>query len=173
MTQRNLILISIFIVALSLVWLGRIMNHQRADIRACQQLAAAVEIMVTTQPVDNESLAQVLKTFNVKFPAIVHAQAVQESGNFTSSLFGRNHNLFGMKHPERRVTTSLGSVGGYAYYATWVDSVVDYALWFQTYASECKTEDDVFKLLDKLYAQHPGYSGIIKDLSKKYSSFYE
>lgn len=117
-------------------------------------------------------LSAAIKAANIKFPYIVHAQAVYESANFRSGLFGRNHNLFGMRYPGSRVTTAIGEVRGFAYYDDWVDSLIDYALWFQTYAHKCKTDEDVYRLLDKQYALQPGYSGMIRRLAEQYKKFY-
>lgn len=147
-------------------------KQQRSDLAHCSELRSAVERLVSPQYVTDQNLAQAMQTMNIKYPAIAHAQALEESANFTSPVFGRNHNLFGMKHPTRRVTTSLGEVQGYAYYATWIDSVLDYALWFQTYADDCSTEEEVYTLLDQIYAEQGGYSGRIRvkasSLQKQY-----
>lgn len=172
MGKAALTFISIVIIAASLTYLSSIYRDQRQTIEECSQMQAALMKVMGAPYVTDSSLAEVITTFNIKYPAIVHAQAYHESGGFKSHLFGHNRNLFGMKHPGARVTTSLGDVGGYAYYATWTDSVVDYGLWFQTYAAKCKTEDDVYKVLDKLYAEQPGYSGIIRDLAESYKKFY-
>jgi hypothetical protein len=65
----------------------------------------------------------------IKHPEIVYRQAVLESGNFGSKNCLRNNNLFGMKHPGRRKTLSLGQRGQYAYYTSWKQSIEDYKLW--------------------------------------------
>lgn len=164
--------IAIIIIMASLTYLSSIYRDQRQTIEECSQMKEALMKVIGDPHVTDTSLAEVIRTFNIKYPAIVHAQAYHESAGYTSHLFGHNRNLFGMKHPGSRVTTSLGAVGGYAYYATWTDSVIDYGLWFQTYASKCQTEDDVYKVLDSLYAEQPGYSGIIRDLAESYKKFY-
>lgn len=46
---------------------------------------------------------------------VVLAQARLETGNFTSQMCKRKHNLFGIKHN-----------GRYASYARWQDSIADY-----------------------------------------------
>lgn len=71
----------------------------------------------------------------VEHPHIVYAQAILETGNFTSAIFLENNNLFGMKHPRQRETLSLGHNRGHAKYKSWQDSVRDYAKWQEYYKS--------------------------------------
>lgn len=80
-----------------------------------------------------DSVKQFIKQMNLNHPDIVYAQAVLESGNFTSNLFINNHNTFGMKEPLVRNTVALGTKNGYAYYKNWEHSIIDYALYQSTY----------------------------------------
>ena len=64
-----------------------------------------------------------------EFIKILTAQAMHETGNFTSRLYIEQNNLFGMGHPIIRETTSTGDVRGFANYATLEDSVTDMFLW--------------------------------------------
>lgn len=123
-------------------------------------------------PVNDTTLSHMLISTKIRFPAIVHAQAVHESNFFKSDLAKNNNNLFGMKYPGKRITAAVGELNGYAYYAGWTDSVVDYAMWFQVYCGHCKTEDAVYKKLDSVYAEHAGYSGMIRELAAEYSGLY-
>lgn len=43
-----------------------------------------------------EGLMEALKYYGVKHPQIVYAQAILETGNFTSNLCVKNNNLFGL-----------------------------------------------------------------------------
>jgi flagellum-specific peptidoglycan hydrolase FlgJ len=62
------------------------------------------------------------------FSAIVVWQACHESGYFSSDLFRRANNLFGMNHPSKRKTKSTGKDAKslYAVYNSIGDSVDDY-----------------------------------------------
>ena len=44
-----------------------------------------------------------IKQLNLKYPHIVYAQAMLESGNFTSKIFRENNNMFGMKQARVRI----------------------------------------------------------------------
>jgi hypothetical protein len=62
---------------------------------------------------------------------IITAQAMHESGVFTSLVFQENNNPFGMKQPEKRDTLAIGENRGYAVYETVKDSINDLVLWFE------------------------------------------
>lgn len=60
-------------------------------------------------------------------PHVFLAQSALESGNWTSRRAVEDNNVFGMKHPSQRPTTSAGAgAGGFATYASPTDSVEDY-----------------------------------------------
>lgn len=104
-----------------------------------------------------ENLAYYINALNISFPQVVYAQAVQETGYFTSNIFLENNNLFGMKQARVRPTTARGTKRGHAYYTNWQESVVDYAMWQVAYANQFRTEQDYLMFLDGLYAEDPNY----------------
>ncbi len=57
------------------------------------------------------------------------AQSMFETDIFTSAIFTQNNNMFGMRQPKTRQTTSLGDVGGYASYKSPADSIADMILY--------------------------------------------
>lgn len=59
----------------------------------------------------------------------ITAQSMHETADFTSGVYRTNHNMFGMRQPSKRETTSLGAVGGYASYASDEDSIRDMLLY--------------------------------------------
>jgi len=104
-----------------------------------------------------EALIEEISRLNFKFPHIVLAQSILETGHYESKIFKENHNLFGMKEARVRVNLAEGTQYGHAYYNNWKESVMDYALWYSTYAYKCKTEKQLYKLLDKQYAEASAY----------------
>lgn len=70
--------------------------------------------------------------FNLNMSRFLTAQAAHETGNFTSTIFKNNHNLFGMKLPRVRQTTAIGSSKGHAVYASIEDSIKDMALYLKS-----------------------------------------
>lgn len=121
----------------------------------------------TNKSFSEEKLLQYLTDINIKFPKIVYAQAVLETGNFQSTIFRSNNNLFGMKEAKRRPTVSNGTELNHAYYETWKESVIDYALYQARYLSDVKTEEQYFEYLGKNYAEVPDYVNRVKNVISK------
>jgi len=113
-------------------------------------------------------LKEYLVELNVKFPHIVFAQARLESGNFKSTIFLENNNLFGMKVARRRPTTNKGENRGHAYFNSWRECVVDYAFYQAAYLNDIKTESQYLQYLRENYAENPQYYERVKLLMKKY-----
>lgn len=108
-----------------------------------------------------------LKEVNVKFPELVFAQAIKESG-LKSPLFKGNHNPFGMKEANKRPNMQNGSQDGHAYYDTWKHSVIDYAM-YQSYVglSKVKTEGEYLQYLKEMNyfdVDYPGNVNYLNDL---------
>ena len=94
-----------------------------------------------------------------KFPDIVLAQAILESGNFKSSIFLKNNNIFGMKVSERRISTAIGKRKGYAKYLDWGYSVTDYLLFQEMiFTNKTYSRKEYLKMLDRIYCETPNYS---------------
>lgn len=116
-----------------------------------------------------EKLAKEVINQNIIHPDVVLAQAMLESGHFKSNLFKKNNNVFGMKFPRQRQTTSKGEKYGQAYYSNWIDSVKDYKLWQQSRNLTSLSKDEYIKKLDKIYCIPPScasnnYSSKVKQL---------
>lgn len=59
------------------------------------------------------------------------AVSAHETGIWTSKIYTENFNLFGMKQPHERETTSAGEKSGYASYLSDDDSIKDIMLWIK------------------------------------------
>jgi uncharacterized FlgJ-related protein len=126
--------------------------------------------------VNYESLYQEIVRNHIEYPEIVWAQAILESGNFKSEVFNSNKNLFGMKFPRRRTTTSIGSNRGYARYESWEESVKDYKLYQTHYFKDRKiNRSQYFIHLNRVYCEiGSSYSDRVKKIIKKmYSPKFE
>lgn len=113
---------------------------------------------------NDENILAFMEFIGIEHSHIVLAQMKLESGHYKSKLAKENNNYFGMKHPSRRATTSLGSKNGFASYKNWACSVLDYALWQRTYASNLSENE----YLDSLstYAEDKKYIAKVKKLAK-------
>lgn len=107
-----------------------------------------------------DTLRKTLKRMNVAHVDLVIAQAILETGNFTSPIFMENNNLFGMRVPIHRPHVVIGERRGHAVYAGWRESMEDYAL-YQAWCRRGVSEDDYYKLF-RHYAEAKTYASKIK-----------
>lgn len=93
-----------------------------------------------------ENLYKVLDKYDVKFKKIVIAQALLETGHFTSPLCLQSHNLFGLRHP---------SDGSYYTFDRWEESI-------KAYKDDVQYKydgGDYYDFLNRIgYAQDPKYT---------------
>jgi flagellum-specific peptidoglycan hydrolase FlgJ len=87
--------------------------------------------------------------------AIPLAQAYHESAAWTSDLYNRAYNMFGMKMPTVRSTTALGPSGQYANYRSPLDSIRDYFKRLDYYG--ITTDEELIADIKKNYATDPRY----------------
>lgn len=124
-------------------------------------------LVVHGEKFTEKKLVELLKDCNFKYPYIILAQAKLESGNFTSSLFRSNNNMFGMKKPRKRSTTSMYEKNGYAYYRDWIDCVYDYGFYSCCNLSEVNNEEEYYKILSERYAEDTSYVEKLKGLIQR------
>jgi uncharacterized FlgJ-related protein len=114
-----------------------------------------------------QKLIEKINQLNFKYPHIILAQAKLESGNFKSTIFLENNNLFGMKEAKLRVNLAKGTNREHAYYDSWQESIYDYALYYSTYLYKIKTEGEYFEYLRQNYAEDSTYVQRLKEIIKK------
>ena len=114
-----------------------------------------------------EKLIEKITELNFRYPHIILAQAKLESGHFKSTIFLENNNMFGMKEAKLRANLAKGTNRGHAYYETWQDCILDYALYYSTYLSDIRTEGEYFEYLRQNYAEDPTYVQRLKEVIKK------
>ena len=116
-----------------------------------------------------EKFAKLLKDLNIKYPEVVMAQARLESQRYSSNIFIQNHNLFGMKKPNKRITTAKGTRFKHAYYDHWRESVYDYAFYQATYLKRAKTRQEYLNILSQSYAEDPLYISKLNNVIEKHN----
>ena len=112
-------------------------------------------------------LIEKITELNFKYPYIILAQAKLESGHFKSTIFLENNNMFGMKEAKLRANLAKGTNRNHAYYDTWQESVIDYALYYSSYLRSIKTEGEYFEYLKQNYAEDKTYVQRLKQIIKK------
>ncbi len=103
-----------------------------------------------------ENLLAVLEEYGVKHKDIVAAQAVLETGHFTSEVCHSCHNLFGLRHP---------GDGSYYTFDTWEESV-------KAYRDDVQYKyngGDYYAFLSRIgYAEDRRYVSKVKRVQKEY-----
>ena len=103
-----------------------------------------------------EGLMDALIYFDVQHPHIVYAQAILETGNFTSKVCKENNNLFGLYDSRNK-----------KYYAFnhWSESIIAYINYIQYKYSPPK---DYYKFLQDIgYAEDPRYTDKLRVIVEK------
>lgn len=121
-----------------------------------------IKVMREADTFSVEKLENYIEELNLQYPEIVMAQAIIETGNFKSTIFRENNNLFGMKVAKIRPTTNGGEQYEHAYYTTWRESVLDYALYQSRYLCGLSKEEYLQYLSN--YAEDSTYIFKIKKL---------
>lgn len=122
---------------------------------------------VNDSTLDDATLYNHMLLMRISHPKVMFCQAKIESANYTSDLFKRNSNLFGMKKSSKRVTTAGYGRGDYKWYPNWRESVTDYAFWQLEHNADKMTQDEYIKFLGKIYAEDPKYTTKIREMIKK------
>lgn len=108
-----------------------------------------------------EGLVEALEYYEIQFPEIVYAQALLETGHFSSSVCKNYNNLFGLYNSK---------IKDYYSFEHWSDSVKAYRDFVQ-YKYKGNTDYYTF-LVDLPYATDPNYIRKIKQLEHKYYKAY-
>jgi flagellum-specific peptidoglycan hydrolase FlgJ len=104
-----------------------------------------------------EGLVEALEYYEIQFPEIVYAQALLETGHFSSSICKNYNNLFGLYNSK---------IKDYYSFEHWSDSVKAYRDFVQY---KYKGNTDYYTFLVNLpYATDPNYIRKIKQLEYKY-----
>ena len=139
--------------------IGFVLGFIAGKCRPINTLSNEEKVIVINKmdPFKVDSLKDYLEQLNIKFADVVYAQAQLETAGFTSNIFRENNNLFGMKQAMRRSSTNKGEQFGHAYYDTWRESVLDYALYQCRYLSDISTRGEYLQYLKQNYAADPNY----------------
>jgi len=137
------------------------------EIKPISQVVNYQNNNIVVDSFSQDSLIQLLIDLNVKYPHIVLAQSILETGHYKSKVFKENHNLFGMKEARVRIHTAKGTRNGHAYYLNWEESVYDYAFYQSTYYSDIRSEKHYYRKLGSSYAESKNYVNTLKEIVKR------
>lgn len=151
-------MLGLIIIFISGVASERMMNDNNEGSTEIQR-AKAPEIIEQLEFED--SVRVYINELNIAHPDIVLRQARIESGNFTSTIFKENHNMFGMRVATQRPHLSIGENKGYAVYESWKHSIIDYAL-LQSWSYKKLNREEYLGRLGNTYAEDPLYIQKVK-----------
>jgi uncharacterized FlgJ-related protein len=165
--------IGVILISLGLCWVLNSYYHEYKMKRFDDQMKLI--ILKEQNQFNTTAMIFYMKDIKIKFPHIVYAQALLESSEFHSAIFRENNNMFGMKAASSRQSTNKGEQNNHAYYDTWKDCVIDYALYQARYLADIKTEDQYFQYLQQSYAEDTGYVNKLKTIinNKKLKEIFE
>ena len=171
--KRNYIFYIIFSTLISLlsIFLFKLLFIPNISLKEVPSLKSKYEKVCIAEVQNNfteEKFINKIKQLNLKYPHIAYAQAMLESGNFTSKIFKENNNMFGMKQARTRINLAKSTQYNHAYFETWEDCLLDFAFHRATYFSKLKTEQDYYNYLGKYYAEDPSYIGKLKSMVNKH-----
>lgn len=122
-----------------------------------------IEVKLPADPIaffnqsPEEGLIEALDYYEIQYPEIVYAQALLETGHFSSSVCKNYNNLFGLYNSRTK---------SYYRFDNWWDSVKAYKDFVQY---KYKGNTDYYTFLVKLpYATDPNYIRKIKQLEHRY-----
>lgn len=164
-TKRAILVIAAILILSSLVTVLFLVTRVN-DIRFITQETKQIIIKQENEFTPEKLKAYILE-LNIRFPHIVYAQALLESGEFNSHIFKENNNFFGMKVARKRPTTANEEENGHAFYNSWKDCVVDYALYQAAYLNDLRSEAEYFEYLRQNYAEDTGYVDKLKKIIEK------
>ena len=135
----------------------------------------ATTMFASARTPNQREVYEELVRLDVKFPDIVLAQTILESGNFSSKVAKQNNNLFGMRMPKIRETTAIGQRYGYARYYNWKESVKDYKLWQEALLKKYPnmTRGQYKSYINRVYSTGKNYISKINLIIQKNKNKYE
>lgn len=104
---------------------------------------------------NGDKLMEALIHYNIKFPEIVYAQAILETGHFKSRVCKKYNNLFGLYNSRTK---------DYYKFNHWSESVIAYAKYIQY---KYREGEDYYNFLSRIgYAEDPLYINKLKVIVK-------
>lgn len=173
--MKNRVIEYVLLVSMSVLATLMILNlisDKSCDIQQSANISLSNDTIQTVVTID--SIYAMCDYYGIKQQNIVVAQAILETGHFSSKLFKQQNNMFGMKKVSRRVNTqsTVDSKSSYATYDNWKYSLLDYGILQYKFANT-NTRETYYEWLTKSgYAEDPGYikklKNIVNQLDDKY-----
>lgn len=109
------------------------------------------------QKLTQENVYKALIHYNIKYPKIVLAQAILETGHFKSNVCKKYNNLFGLYNSR---------IKDYYRFKHWSQSIIGYKNYIQYRYTNLK--ESYFNFLNRIgYAEDPNYIKVVQQIYKK------
>lgn len=164
---KKILLVALFCASTGIAWSQDSMapdvmpatakTDQKSDTLAEMRLPLSMtdEDFDEYEDLNIDNLIAVLEKYNVKEKKIVLAQALLETGYFSSQLCMESHNLFGLRHP---------SDGSYYTFNNWEESV-------KAYVDDVQYKyngGDYYSFLKRIgYAEDRNYTAKVRKIAKR------
>lgn len=149
------ILILILMCNLCIVqYLDYISNKQIIIIKIVECTEKSIDFMSKSP---EEGLEEALRHYGIKYPSIVKAQAILETGHFKSTLCKNNNNLFGLYDSKNKKFFKFNH---------WTESVKAYINMIEY---KHKEGENYYDFLQRIgYAEDPQYINKLKNIVSRY-----
>lgn len=121
-------------------------------------------ILFPQKEINDSILYDYLTTINVWYPDILLAQAKIESASYSSNVFNKTNNLYGMKSVNSRFHCQTGLYNGYGCYDSWKLSVIDRVLWDLFVFDSIKPSREIYLKTLRNYAEAQNYIYTIQNV---------
>lgn len=159
---RLIVLYTLTLGILGLLLVAGLLNETRHQQQEKQTLTFATD--KDTVVVDTCMYTRVykfIKEVGMKYPDVVFAKAILESGHFKSKMFLNKNNLFGMKRAVHRTTLGQGNPGEYVYFKSIEESIIDYKLYQMQFVHEINSEEMYIKRICQSYSSNDNYQKLL------------
>lgn len=163
--SKQKLLLSSIAIALFTIFIGFTIGSLTNHPNTIEKIVYSDNYLIKqyNEPFSEKALNNLLLKLKVKHIDIVLKQSKIETGHYKSQVFLENNNLFGMRQPENRITTAIGSNLNHAVYNTWQESVIDYAIYQSTYLKNMDRKQYLLYLHNN-YAENKNYVNLINQL---------
>lgn len=152
-------------VSIVVVVLGYIILHNSSYTKHKEQYNDSLTVDSLIFTFDVENYYNYIKSIGIKYPDVVLAQAILESGYFTAPEAKKRNNYLGMMHSNRGYSKSV--YGRQASYNSWQESLHDYKEWQYKYAWHLTSQEEYILYLQKVYATDMYYKRKITSILKE------
>lgn len=114
-------------------------------------------ILYPNSDINDSILYDYIVEIKAWYPDILLAQAKIESGSYSSTVFKKANNLYGMKQVNSRFHCQTSSFNSYGGYDSWKLSVLDRVLWDMFIFDSIKPEREVYLRALRNYAESETY----------------